>query len=155
MSLLTLEISPEILAASEKLQKSKDHLEAFLQAVAEKSPSDDLTELINTELKELNNHQGEAKALRRQILKKQNKLINLVMKQANWVPKHYYRNLWLVLGMSTFGVPIGVSAGLVLDNMGLLGLGLPIGMAIGLALGAAMDQKAQQEDRVLDFQNQL
>lgn len=54
--------------------------------------------------------------------------------------------------MAAFGVPLGVALGLILDNMGLIGIGLPIGMLIGLAVGAHMDKKALDEGRQIDFE---
>ena len=57
----------------------------------------------------------------------------------------------MVLGMSAFGIPMGVLFGLSIGNMGMLGIGLPIGMAIGVGLGSSMDKKAYNEGRQLDF----
>jgi len=54
--------------------------------------------------------------------------------------------LWMVLGISVFGMPLGVVYGSVVGNMGLLGLGLPIGMCIGMALGAILDKKQKKEE---------
>jgi len=68
------------------------------------------------------------------------------------VPKNHYRALWLVLGMSVFGLPIGVLYGFLIGNMGLLGTGLCFGMAIGVALGAGLDKKALKEGRQLDLE---
>ena len=68
------------------------------------------------------------------------------------VPKNYYRNMWLALGMSVFGLPIGVAFGASIGNMGLLGVGLPIGMAIGTLVGSQMDKKALKESRQLNIE---
>jgi hypothetical protein len=38
----------------------------------------------------------------------------------------------MVLGMSAFGIPMGVAFGLSMGNIGLLGIGLPIGMGVEL-----------------------
>jgi hypothetical protein len=54
--------------------------------------------------------------------------------------------------MTTFGLPIGVSIGLSLGNIGLLGIGLPIGMVIGLAFGSKLDKKALTENRQLNIE---
>ena len=55
----------------------------------------------------------------------------------------------MVLGMSVFGLPIGLMFMTALDNAGLLALGLPIGLSIGIALGSGMDAKAKEEGRQL------
>ena len=60
--------------------------------------------------------------------------------------------MWLALGMSTFGIPIGVAFGLSIGNIALLGAGLPIGMAIGLVVGSKMDKKAFEEGRQLNIE---
>ena len=61
----------------------------------------------------------------------------------------------MVLGMSSFGLPMGVAFGLALGNIGLMGLGLPIGMGIGLAVGTNMDKKALAEGRQLAFEAKM
>ena len=66
------------------------------------------------------------------------------------VPKFYYRNLWMVLGMSAFGIPLGVAFSMSIKNMAFIGIGLPIGMAIGMIVGTNMDKKAFDEGRQLD-----
>jgi len=58
----------------------------------------------------------------------------------------------MILGMSIFGVPAGIVMGLSMENMGMLGIGLPIGMAVGLAIGTSMDSKAAKEGRQLEFE---
>lgn len=68
------------------------------------------------------------------------------------VPKNYYRHLWIGVGMAAFGIPIGVTFGSVLGNMGLLGAGLPLGIAMGAGVGARMDKKAAEEGRQLDLE---
>jgi hypothetical protein len=68
------------------------------------------------------------------------------------VPINHYRKLWVVLGMSAFGVPIGISLGLSLGSMGFLAIGFPIGMGIGAGIGSGMDKKALKEGRQLDFE---
>ena len=58
----------------------------------------------------------------------------------------------MVVGMSAFGLPIGVAIGLSIGNIGLLGIGLPIGMGIGIIVGRLMDKKALAEGRQLDVE---
>lgn len=58
----------------------------------------------------------------------------------------------MALGMVVFGLPLGIAFGTILDNIGLLGIGLPIGMVIGLAVGTGMDKKAKEEGRQLNIE---
>lgn len=88
----------------------------------------------------------------RAIKKKENNILRYLEKKHKVVPIHYYRKLWLVLGMTSFGLPIGVAIGMSVGNIGLLGVGLPIGMAIGFAVGARLDKKALEEGRQLPLE---
>lgn len=60
--------------------------------------------------------------------------------------------MWMVLGMSAFGLPIGLMFGLMMDNLAFLGIGLPIGMGLGLTLGTALDKKAFENGNQLDLE---
>jgi len=86
------------------------------------------------------------------VKKEQTLILKQVEKAHKIAPKNYYRNLWMLLGFTAFGLPIGVSFGLSIGNIGLMGVGLPIGMAIGAAVGASMDKKALNEGRQLDIE---
>ena len=89
--------------------------------------------------------------LRSQLRKKLYGIFRLLEKELKIVPKNYYRNTWLALGMATFGIPFGVIFGMALGNMAFMSIGLPIGMGIGMAIGEKMDQKAQKEGRQLNL----
>lgn len=107
---------------------------------------------VNRELEEVNSTAKVGNSMRRLLLKKQAKIVKLIEKEHKIVPKNYYRNLWLKLGMSAFGIPIGAAIGASVGNMGLLAIGLPIGMAFGMVVGARMDKKTLQEGRQLTIE---
>jgi len=71
--------------------------------------------------------------------------------QCKLVPKNLHQTTWMSLGMSVFGVPIGIAFSAATDNYGLLAIGLPIGMVIGIAVGSGMDKKAAKTGKQLDF----
>ncbi|MCL7988924.1 hypothetical protein M8998_13320 [Sphingobacterium sp. lm-10] len=112
---------------------------------------DYLINQINVEIAELSQTALSDDPLYRLIKRKQSKIVKLVEKPLKIVPLNYYKNLWLVLGMTAFGLPIGTALGVSLGNIGLMGIGLPIGLAIGMAVGTAMDKKARDEGRQLDI----
>lgn len=85
----------------------------------------------------------------------QSRILRLLEKKQKLVPANYYRNLWMALGMSAFGLPMGVAIGAALGSMAFLGIGLPIGMAVGLAMGTSMDQKAKAEGRQLQWKGEV
>ena len=76
----------------------------------------------------------------------------MIEKEEKLVPKNAYRTRWMAIGMSVFGVPIGMAFGASLGNMAFLAIGIPLGMAIGIAIGAGMDKKALEEGRQLDIE---
>ncbi len=107
---------------------------------------------IDSDIEQLNAMEDSRRDFAGTVKKTENKIIKLLEKELKIVPKNHYRKLWFTLGMSAFGLPLGVAIGLSLGNIGLLGIGLPIGMGIGFAVGSSMDQKALKEGRQLDFE---
>lgn len=112
----------------------------------------DLIAKVNTHVSELNSSSLSGKSLRGFVKKKQNKIVMLVEKEAKIVPINYYRNLWFILGMSIFGLPIGFALAMSIGNMAFLGTGFPIGIGVGMAYGMSLDNKAKEEGRQLDIE---
>jgi hypothetical protein len=137
---------------NERLVKAFNQLDKVLTELREKQVPDEVISSINNTVDETNNFKGSEKELKKQIRKAQSGIIKLIEKKLKMVPKNHYRNLWLVLGMSAFGLPIGVALGASQGNNGMLGAGLPIGMVIGIAVGTGLDRKAFKEGRQLDLE---
>ena len=78
------------------------------------------------------------------------RILKLIEKEQKLVPKNIYRNRWLAIGMSAFGIPFGVAFGISLGNMAFLAIGLPLGMAIGIAVGTDLDKKALKNGKQID-----
>ena len=148
-------IARENVSENSKTAVLYSKLEALLTALSQKQIPDDVEALVNQEIEALNVSKATGKTLAKQIKIQQNKIIKIVEKAVKIVPKNYYRSLWLVLGMSVFGVPLGVAFGAIIGNMGLLGVGLPIGMGIGVLVGSTIDKKAFKEGRQLDFEAKI
>lgn len=137
-----------VIEKDEKLNLIFAQFQKLLSELRKQKLTNEIIEKLNVFIEELNStHETEFK---KQLKLKQTKIVKLLEKELKIVPKNYYRNIWLAVGMAAFGVPIGVSFGLSMGNLGLLGLGLPIGMAIGIAIGTGMDKKAFEEGRQLD-----
>lgn len=128
------------------------HLGEFLNQLRKKNLPQNIITSVNQHIEELNAASFTANDFRKLVKQKQTKIIKLLVKELKIVPKNYYRNIWLAVGMSVFGLPIGVAFGASIGNMGLLGIGLPIGMAIGTLVGSRMDKKAFQEGRQLNIE---
>ena len=87
-----------------------------------KELSNEIISAINNEIEQLNAVSDLGNTLRRQVTKSQRNIIKLLEKELKLVVKNHYRNLWLAVGMSVFGIPLGVAFGMSFDNIGLLGV---------------------------------
>ena len=138
-------------APNEKLTKKTDGYSKLIQELGKRELNDNIKESINTETGNVNAFPGSEKDFAKILTKSQNTILKLIEKELKLVVKNHFRNLWLPLGMSAFGIPLGVAFGTALGNLAFLGLGLPIGMGIGIAVGTVMDSKAAKEGRQLDI----
>ncbi len=139
-------------ASKSKLNKTQIQFTELIGELNNKNLPDQTVEIINKHIEELNSPLLSDRAFKSLLIKKQAQIIKLLEKTHKLVPINYYRNLWMVLGMSAIGLPIGVAFGASIGNMGLLATGLPVGMVIGLAMGSAMDKKASKEGRQLNIE---
>ncbi|MCB0638448.1 MAG: hypothetical protein KDC54_17580 [Lewinella sp.] len=121
----------------------------LLTALREHELSVETEEFINGHIASVNAFSSSDKDLRNVLAKAHQSILQRLEKAHHLVPPGRYTGMWMALGMAAFGVPLGVSFGLALDNMALLSIGLPIGLAIGLAIGAGLDEKAKKEGRQL------
>ena len=135
-----------------KFEEAYLQFEQLLSELRKRELPEALVMTINKDIQEINSTTTSGYEMRKLITKIQTRMIKLLEKEIKLVPKNYYRNLWLALGMSAFGVPIGVAIGLSLDNLAFLGIGLPIGLVLGIAVGSSMDKKALEEGRQMDVE---
>ena len=134
-----------------KLIKSYNKFSNLIAELRERELSESVIDQINQEL-DLINQDHDEKTLKKLLFKKQYKIVKLIEKEHKIVPKGYYRNTWLALGMSAFGIPIGVAFGAALDNMAFMAMFMPVGMAIGMVIGAQKDAEAAKKGLQLNFQ---
>ena len=132
-----------------KLNTSYIQFEKLLQELRKKQLPPPIIALVNQDVESITSIPDTGDELKKALKHAQTKIIKLIEKELKIVPMNYYRNIWLVLGMSAFGLPIGAAIGLSIGNIGLLAVGLPIGMLIGMIIGSTMDKKALQEGRQL------
>ena len=135
-----------------KLKETYVQFEKLLLELRKRDLADGLVIYINKDIEEINSTSASGDELRKLIKKIQTRIIKLIEKEVKLVPKNYYRNVWLVLGMVVFGIPISVTFGSNLGNVAFSGIGLPIGLVIGFAIGSGMDKKAFDEGRQLDIE---
>ncbi len=138
---------------SSKLQKSFQQFESLLKAIEKLSISDSTAEKIAQETAVVNLiPDNYADRLKQAIKMAQEQILKLLEKEEKITTQNHFRKQWMVVGMSTFGLPIGVAFGFSMGNMGMMGIGLPIGMAIGIGVGSSLDNKAKLAGRQLDFE---
>lgn len=135
-----------------KISNAVEQFNNLIRLLHDRELPTDIAEKINGDITALNSSPFLGRSFLHLLKKKQNKIITLLEKELKLVPKNYYRNLWMILGMSAFGLPLGVAFGLSLGNIGLLAIGLPIGMAIGLVVGSQLDKKAMANGKQLDIE---
>lgn len=136
---------------SPKLKGIYSKFNGLIDELNSKELPDNTIDSINLDIEEMNSASPNMKGVSGYLLKKQTKILRLIEKEHKIVAKNYYRNLWMALGMSTFGVSFGVAYGLIIGNMAMLGIGIPIGMVIGIAIGSSLDKKAFSEGRQLEI----
>lgn len=133
-----------------RLQKGFQKFEVLLEDLQSRELPEAVQEEISDQVETLNAVPDGDPKLRKQLRKTYQSVLRILQKKLNWVPQGYYRTLWTGLGMSAFGIPLGVAFGMSLGNMAFLGIGLPIGLAIGIGVGTGMDAKAAKEGRQLN-----
>lgn len=150
MPLSTLTFHPSF-EENPKLAKATHNLNSLLVAMGKKEIPESQTARINEIIAGINNFSGPHPELLKSLKIGQGAILKLLEKELKIVPQNHYQTLWMVLGMSVFGLPLGVAFGSAKGNMGLLAIGLPIGMGIGIAVGTGMDKKAISEGKQLDW----
>ena len=134
-----------------KLTKKFTSLSNLIFEVGKHSLPDEMVEQINRQIDEIAEFPGSTMETLKKLDAFQKDLLLKLKNDFRLLPKNHHRNQWMSLGMASFGIPIGVTFGLMMDNLGLLGIGLPIGMSLGIAVGTSLDQKVKNEGRQLDF----
>ena len=139
-------ISPDI-----KLFKKYTAFENLISEVSKRDLPENVITTLNKEIEILNAILENDKVFKKRLGKAKNTIIKILEKDLKIVPKFYYRRQWMVLGMTIFGIPIGVSLGAGIDNYGMIGVGIAVGIGVGIAIGSEMDRKAEVEGRQLDI----
>ncbi|WKK75763.2 hypothetical protein QYS49_30720 [Marivirga salinae] len=134
-----------------RLKKRVLKFQKLLKALSEREITALALQAINVEIDKVNQAESETK-LSKQLQKSFRKILIISEKELNLVVKDHYRNMWLAIGMSAFGIPLGVAFGAALNNYAFIGLGIPIGFGIGIAIGSKKDKEAFEEGRQLNVE---
>ena len=137
--------------SNKKLAKSQAKMQALHDALSKRNLPDDIITLINIEIAEIHAFSGSDKNLIKQLNVSYLKILKIIEKKLKLVPINHYRNFWMVIGMSVFGLPLGVIFSTSTDNYSYIGTGIPIGMALGIVIGINLDKKAKSNGTQLDL----
>ena len=151
MTIKELNIRQDI-STDNKLNRIYTQFNELLNELRKKELNENVEISINESINNLNSSTLSGTQLTKLVKQKQTAILKQVEKEQKIVPKNYYRTMWMLVGMSGIGLPIGVAFGVSIGNIGLLGLGLPIGMAIGLVIGMSLDKKALNDGRQLNIE---
>ncbi len=141
MEIKELRDRPEL---KKSLAKSYSQFNILLTELRKRELTEAIVDPINLQTERINSILESEKELKTQIRKSKSIILKLIYKDLKLVTKNHYRTTWLVLGMSVFGIPIGVA-------LGNIALWMPLGMMIGMAVGTGMDAKALKENRQLNI----
>lgn len=136
---------------SKKLVKRYIKLELLISELNKRDIPSEIAKTVNQEVDKANILSDLDRLLTKQLRKSQWSILRIIEKELKLVPKNHYMNRWMAIGMSAFGIPMGVSFGASFNNMSFIGIGIPLGMLIGMAIGSGMDKKAKEEGRQLDI----
>jgi len=151
MEIIALKLRPELEQVRKWYTKYKE-LVKLTDELRKRDLAPEIVSSINQGIAFLNSFSGTNQALLKQVRAVEHRILKLIEKELKLVPKNSYRTRWMVIGMSAFGVPIGMAFGAGLGNMAFLAIGIPFGMSIGIAIGTSMDKKAFEEGRQLDIE---
>lgn len=126
-------------------------LNKLIDALDERELPEEFIRAVNREIEDINAFSGPNRGLIRLMRRIESNILQMAEKHFGLVPKNYYQNKWLALGLAVFGIPLGVILGMTLGNMAFIGVGLPLGMVFGMAVGSSMDKKAAAEGKQLDL----
>lgn len=132
------------------LQKLYDKYQSLIEELNDRAIPEDLMDQVNEEVTILDEMPEANKGFKKAAKKSYARILKLLREEINLVAKNYHRDQWMALGMTIFGLPIGMGIATAIGNFGLMGAFLPLGMAIGIAVGSGMDKKVLEEGRQLD-----
>ena len=142
-----------MLINAEKFRNLKEfeEFQALLKHLEERDLPEATKIYISQKVEELNSFQGSGKEINKKMSAVKNDILGHLRKEHDLIPEKFYTLLWIPLGMSAFGLPIGVIMFLFTDNAAFIAIGLPLGVGLGSLFGASLDKKAEKEGRVLKF----
>lgn len=107
---------------------------------------------LNMEIAHLNAIVEDHKKLFKALKRVKKNVLKILHDDLGLVPKNYYRNFGLAIGMSVIGVPIGVLLSELLNDYSYVAFGFLLGMIAGLAIGNLFDKNALENNQQLQLE---
>lgn len=102
---------------------------------------------LNIELEKLELQLAFQKKFYKQIKTSKAVLLKILYHEVGVVPINHYRDLWIALGLSGIGIPLGIFLSFFMDNSSAIALGIALGCSMGIVIGANLDNQAEAEGR--------
>lgn len=142
-------LKPEI-EQDKKLSERYQLFNLLTRELEQKEVPENIISEINIAIEQQNNMEGNSSTLLKSYRALQKKIVKLLEKELQMVTLHHYRTMWVLIGMSTLGIPLGLVYANMMDNMALMSIGIPIGMGIGALIGSVKDTKAFENGKQLN-----
>lgn len=136
---------------SRKTTEKYNQLQKLIKELRKRELGEKTTADVNGEIMRFNQVNTAAPNFDRSLKQTQSAILQHLRENLNLVPKNHYRDLWLVLGMTALGIPLGVIFGVGFADMAFIAIGMPCGMALGIGIGVSKDKKAKKDGRQLDI----
>ena len=96
---------------NKKLFKAYQKMAKLITALGKKEVPEAIVDEINIKIANLNAASRDEKEYARELDRAYQSTLKLVQEKLNWVPRDFYRDQWMALGLSVFGLPLGVVTG--------------------------------------------
>ena len=139
---------------NEGLSQGYENLENLLEELTRKEIPQSLVLSINEHILLINSFSGTDPKLVKELRKSRNEILSTLQKELQVVPRNYYQRMWVAIGITAFGLPMGVVFGVILNNLACMALALPMGLLFGIIIGSSLDKKAMLSGKQLDIDKQ-
>tara|TARA_R100001369_G_scaffold22674_3_gene41357 strand:+ start:23973 stop:24431 length:459 start_codon:yes stop_codon:yes gene_type:complete len=142
---------PSSIRRSEENRSHFQKFDSFLEELRRMELPPEVIVSLNNQLEKLHSFSGSEKQFFKKLKITKAVLLKILYKEVHVVPKNHYRNLWIALGLSAIGIPVGILLSLYLDNSIYIALGIALGSTMGVLIGNYLDNQAEEEGRQIEI----
>ncbi len=142
-----LEISAD---GDSNIYGSISNLNILISEIESKNIPEEVCYKINYQIDKVNSFSKEHEVkIKKQLEITVHRILHILKRDLGIIPENYYRNQYLALGMTVFGLPLGALIATLTGNTSYLAFGMLLGIPIGIAIGSKKDQIADKENKVI------